>query len=176
MTPTSNDHGATLSGDELSELKRYVLELSRKILVENVDAPRFLPYFRSRFILDQRECDQIKSCSRQSRYDGAEKLLDALLTKGGAGYDHFCAAIMFDRTQMYLLTALNKKLEMLRERRKAQGRHIIRGNVSNSHNSIFTQWLLLRYRENPLENTSTSRKCTGAIAVRTVSLDDQLDT
>lgn len=110
-----------ISGDELSELKRYVLEASRKILVENVDAPRFLPYFRSKFILDQRECDQIKSCSRQSRYDGAEKLLDALLTKGGSGYDHFCAAIMYDQTQMFLLTTLNKRLEILRDWRKNQG-------------------------------------------------------
>ena len=120
MTPNSSQ----ISGDELSELKRYVLEASRKILVENVDAPRFLPYFRSRFLLDQRECDQIKSCSRQSRYDGAEKLLDVLITKGGAGYDHFCAAIMYDRTQMFLLTTLNKRLELLRDWRKNQGENI----------------------------------------------------
>ena len=122
MTPTSNP---SMTGEDLTELKRYVLEASRKLLVENVDAPRFLPYFRSRFVLDQRECDQIKSCSRQSRYDGAEKLLDSLLTKGPHGYDHFCAAIMYDRTQMFLLTALNKRLELLRDWRKKQGKFIL---------------------------------------------------
>lgn len=122
MTP--NSCSSQISGDELSELKRYVLEASRKILVENVDAPRFLPYFRSKFVLDQRECDQIKSCSRQSRYDGAEKLLDVLITKGGSGYDQFCAAIMYDRTQMFLLTTLNKRLEILRDWRKNQGKMV----------------------------------------------------
>ena len=122
MTPNST---APISADELSDLKRFVLEASRKLLVENVDAPRFLPYFRSRFVLDQRECDQIKACSRQSRYDGAEKLLDALLTKGSVGYDHFCGAIMYDRTQMFLLTALNKRLEILRDRRKQQGKLLL---------------------------------------------------
>ena len=127
MTPTSTAPG--LSGEDLSDLKRYVLEASRKLLVENVDAPRFLPYFRSRFILDQRECDQIKSCSLQSRYDGAEKLLDALLTKGALGYDHFCAAIMHDRTQMFLLTALNKRLEILRDWRRQQG-NVVRVEAS----------------------------------------------
>lgn len=122
MTPTSTP---SISSDDLSDLKRHALEISRKLLVENVDAPRFLPYFRSRFVLDQRECDQIKSCSRQSRYDGAEKLLDVLLTKGSLGYDHFCAAIMYDRTQMFLLTALNKRLELLRDWRNKQGEHKI---------------------------------------------------
>lgn len=122
MTPTSTP---SISADDLSDLKRQVLEASRKILVENVDAPRFLPYFRSRFVLDQRECDQIKACSRQSRYDGAEKLLDALLTKGSHGYDHFCHAIMYDRTQMFLLTTLNKRLEILRDWRKKQGKFLL---------------------------------------------------
>ena len=108
--------------EDLAELKRYVLEAMRSTLVKNVDPTKFIPFLRSKFVLDARESAEIKSCcSNKSIFEGAEKLIDVLCTKGANGYDAFCQALFHDRTQVFLLTALNQKLELVRFARKQQG-------------------------------------------------------
>ena len=100
--------------DDLAELKCIVLESMREILVKNVDPTKFLPFLRSRFVLDGRESAIIKSCCSKSVYDGADKLIDVLCTKGAKGFDAFCDAIVHDNTQVFLLTAINKRLELIK--------------------------------------------------------------
>lgn len=100
--------------DDLAELKCIVLESMREILVKNVDPTKFLPFLRSRFVLDGRESAIIKSCCSKSVYDGADKLIDVLCTKGAKGFDAFCDAIVHDKTQVFLLTAINKRLELIK--------------------------------------------------------------
>lgn len=110
-----------LEDEDLSQLKRCVLDNMRSILVQNVDPTKFLPFLRSKLVLNDRESAEIKSCCSRSVYDGADKLVDVLCTKGARGYDTFCEAIHQDRTQLFLLTGLNKRLELLRYSRNEQG-------------------------------------------------------
>lgn len=106
--------------EDLAELKCFVLESMRDTLVKNVDPTKFLPFLRSKFVLSGRESDTIKSCCSKSVYDGADKLIDVLCTKGAKGYDVFCDAIVHDKTQVFLLTALNKRLEFVKYVKKEQ--------------------------------------------------------
>lgn len=108
--------------EDLAELKCFVLETMREILVNNVDPSNFLPFLRSKFVITGRESDTIKSCCSKSVYDGAEKLIDVLCTKGAKGYDVFCDAILHNETQVFLLTELNKRLEMVKHVKKEQER------------------------------------------------------
>lgn len=105
---------------DLAGLKCFVLESMRQTLVKNVDPTKFLPFLRSKFVLDGRESDTIKSCCSVSVQDGADKLVDVLCTKGAKGYDTFCDAIIHDKTQVFLLTALNTRLEMAKYIKKQQ--------------------------------------------------------
>ena len=106
---------------DLSLLKKYVLDSMRNTLVQNIDPTKFLPFLRSKFVLNDRESAEIKSCCSRSVYDGADKLIDILCTKEARGYDVFCEALHHDQTQLYLLTGLNKRLEYLRHTRNEQG-------------------------------------------------------
>lgn len=106
---------------DLSLLKRCVLNSMRNTLVQNIDPTKFLPFLRSKFVLNDRENAEIKSCCSRSVYDGADKLIDILCTKGTRGYDIFCEALHQDQTQLFLLTGLNKRLESLRHARNEQG-------------------------------------------------------
>ena len=106
---------------DMAALKKLVLESMRSTLVENVDPTTFLPFLRSKFVVSDRENAEIKSCCSRSVYDGADKLVDVLCTKGARGYDLLCEAIHQDQTQLYLLTQMNVKLEKLRYARQQQG-------------------------------------------------------
>lgn len=106
--------------DDLAELKCIVLESMRETLVKNVDPTKFLPFLRSRFVLDARESDIIKSSCSRSVFEGADKLVDVLCTKGAKGYDVFCKAILHDETQLFLLKALNKRLELAKHKKMEQ--------------------------------------------------------
>ena len=120
MTPHSNSSSVHLSEEDMAKIKNKVLEVLRAQLVDHIDPRRFVTYLRAHSVLDQRECDEIKSASGRSRCEGAEKFLDVLATKSSHGYDQFCNAIMKDKTQMFLLTALNKKVELYKDYRRKQ--------------------------------------------------------
>ncbi len=107
--------------NDMSELKKLVLESMRSTLVDNVDPTKFLPFLRSKFIVSDRENAQIKSCCSMSVYDGADKLVDVLCTKGARGYDLLAEAIHTDQTQLYLLKEMNMRLEKLRYAKQQQG-------------------------------------------------------
>lgn len=106
--------------DDLAGIKRLVLESMRETLVKNIDPSKFLPYLRSKFVIDARESAIIKSCCSKSVFDGAEKFIDVLCTKGSKGYDCFCQYIIKDETQVHLLKALNKRLEREKHARKVR--------------------------------------------------------
>ena len=107
--------------EDLAGLKLFVLEAMRRTLVDNIDPTKFLPFFRSKFVLSARESAEIKSCCSRSVFDGAEKLIDVLCTKGAKGYDTLCEALLYDQTQIFLLKALNQRLELARDAKKKQG-------------------------------------------------------
>ncbi len=107
--------------EDLTELKIYVLEAMRGVLVKNIDPRKFLPFLRSHAVLNDWENSEIKSCCARSVLEGADKFIDVLRTKGDRGYDMLCQALFQDQTQLYLLTALNKSLELLRYSRREQG-------------------------------------------------------
>ena len=97
---------------ELNSIKLAVLDLIRTEIVSNVEPRRHFTYLRSRNVLDERDCDEIKAIP--SRAASAEKFLDILMKKGSKGYDEFCKALMYDQTQTFLLTKLSMKLDVLR--------------------------------------------------------------
>ena len=106
--------------DDLTDLKRLVLQAKRHALVKDVNPIKFLPYLRSKFVVDAYESDMIKNCCARSIMEGAGKLIDVLCTKGGKGYDEFCMAILHEETQIHLLKALNKELEARKHDQKQQ--------------------------------------------------------
>ena len=103
-----------LEESDLESIKYNVLVHLRRQLVENVDPRRFLTFLRSKYVIDERESDEIRSM--RSRSASAEVFLDILATKGQEGYDEFCQAILHDQTQTFLLTSMNKTLEILKAR------------------------------------------------------------
>ena len=103
-----------LEESDLESIKYNVLVHLRRQLVENVDPRRFLTFLRSKYVIDERESDEIRSM--RSRPASAEVFLDILATKGQEGYDEFCQAILHDQTQTFLLTSMNKTLEILKAR------------------------------------------------------------
>lgn len=101
-----------LSEEDLAKIKACVLLHKRRELVENVDPRNHLTYLRSKLILDERDCDEIKSA--RSRQGSAEIFLDILARKGPAGYDEFCKSLLYDETQLFLHTSLTQALSLLR--------------------------------------------------------------
>lgn len=104
------------SEEDLASLKEHVLQAMRGTLVKNIDPTKFLPILQSKFVLNSREAGEIKSCCSKSVFEGADKLIDILCTKGARGYDVLCQALYHDQTQLFLLTALNKSLELVRHK------------------------------------------------------------
>lgn len=97
---------------ELNCIKLHVLELIRTEIVSNVEPRRHFTYLRSKNVLDERDCDEIKAIP--SRAASAEKFLDVLARKGAKGYDEFCKALIDDQTQTFLLTKMSMMLDVLR--------------------------------------------------------------
>ena len=105
-----------LSSDELAQVKAYILVIKRKELVDNIDPTRHLSFLRSELVLDERDCDEIKSARSRSRHASAEMFLDILARKGHLGYDAFCNALLDDRTQIFLLRSMTQTLEILKSK------------------------------------------------------------
>lgn len=104
--------------EELYKIKRTVLTHCRKNLVSNVDPRRHFTYLRSKLILDERDCDEIKAAN--SRIGSAEVFVDILLRKGSSGYDGFCDALLYEKTQLFLLEQLNRTFEVLKSKVKEE--------------------------------------------------------
>ena len=103
-----------LDEEDLKRIKAQVLVHMRRDLVKNIDARRLLTFLRSKYVLDERDCDEIKN--KPSREACTEVFIDILSRKGPRGYDEFCSAILHDKTQTFLLTAMNKTLEVMKAR------------------------------------------------------------
>lgn len=105
-----------LTEDDLIKVKRTVLAAARKELVRNVDPSRHFTFLRSRLILDERDCDEMRSAT--SRIASAEMFVDILIRKGASGYDEFCDALLYEKTQLFLLNHLNRTFEVLKSKVK----------------------------------------------------------
>ena len=113
MTP-SNLTNVSMCEEDMTRVKRLVLTQMRSTLVQSLDPRLFLTVFRQEFVLNARECDSIKSSCSRSTCEGAEVLLDILVTKGPSGYDILCKALLEDQTQLHLLTALGDTLALFK--------------------------------------------------------------
>ena len=90
--------------------KASILETHRPSLVESIDPGRvsLQSYLRSKFVLDDQDCQIIKSgVTRQERVC---KMLDILALKGPAAIDHFIDALEFEHPTLYE-TITGKKAE-----------------------------------------------------------------
>ena len=105
-----------LTEDDLIKIKRMVLTATRKELVRYVDPSRHFTFLRSRLVLDERDCDELRSTT--SRVASAEMFVDILIRKGASGYDEFCDALLYEKTQLFLLDRLNRTFEVLKSKVK----------------------------------------------------------
>jgi len=80
------------------------------LLSRNLEPRRHFGYLRSASVLN---CEDQESIDNQqlTRKQRAIKLIDILRTKGPAAFDALCRSLEQDRTQLFLLTELNKSLE-----------------------------------------------------------------
>lgn len=108
----------SLTDEELVKIKQAVLTATRKDLVRNIDPRRHFTYLRSKLVLDERDCDEIRSTT--SRIGAAELFVDILIRKGGTGYDEFRDALLYEKTQIFLLEKLDKTFEVLKSKVKEQ--------------------------------------------------------
>ena len=83
--------------EDLELIKKSVLVHHRKLLVDSIDPSNHLAYLRSKFVLDERDADEIGA--PPSRSARCETFLDKLGRKGSVGYDEFCNSLLRDRTQ-----------------------------------------------------------------------------
>lgn len=105
-----------LTEEELVRIKKMVLTAARKEMVRNVDPQRHFTFLRAKLVLDERDCEEISAA--KSRIASAELFVDILLRKGPNGYDHFCGALMYEKTQLFLLEHLNRTFEILKSKVK----------------------------------------------------------
>lgn len=111
--------GAHLTEDEMTEIKKDVLNRMRHYLCETILAERHLDYLRSRRILTRDDAEEI-SC-RTTRRKRNALLLD-FLTDNPHGLDALLDSIREMRSQTFIITKLtdelqkakNEKLESLR--------------------------------------------------------------
>lgn len=102
--------------EELESIKKSVLTSSRRILVDAIDPANHTSYLRSKFVLSERDAEEINAPS--SRSARAEVFLDKLSRKGSVAYDEFQNSLCRDRTQLFLLTSMTKTLELLKHKVK----------------------------------------------------------
>lgn len=103
---------ASLTEQDLLNIKQTVLTLERQEIARNIDPRRFFGHLRAKYVFDERDCDEIRAIP--SRICSAELFVDVLKRKGAHGYDEFCNALMKDQTQMFLLQRMTQTLELLR--------------------------------------------------------------
>ena len=114
---------AKLQQKDLDLIKKTVLIHHRKMLVDALEPGTHLAYLRSRFVLDERDAEEIRA--PRSRAGSAEVFLDKLARKGSLGYDELENSLCRDRTQLFLLTEMTKSLELLKHKmQKFKGRRI----------------------------------------------------
>ena len=105
-----------LEQEDLDLIKKAVLIHHRRLLVDSIDpvSGKHLPHLRSKFILDEKDEEEIRA--PVSRSERTEVFLDKLGRKGAAGYDEFCESLCRDRTQLFLLNAMTKTVELLKHK------------------------------------------------------------
>jgi hypothetical protein len=100
--------------EELDAIKRSVLTSSRRLLVDSLDPANHLSYLRSKFVMTERDAEEINApASRSAR---VEVFLDKLSLKGSEAYDEFQNSLCRDRTQLFILTSMTKTLELLKHK------------------------------------------------------------
>ena len=102
-----------VSEDELYLLKQEVLDQLRTRLVENVDPQAHFPYLKSKNVLGEGDCDEINA--QVTRIAKADRFVDIIARRGPKAYDELCRSLHRNGTQMFLLKAMNCKLEKLRQ-------------------------------------------------------------
>ena len=86
-----------------------VLEDSMDLLSRNLDPRRHYGYLRSAAVLNSEDQETIDS--QTTKRQRAIAMVDILRTKGPRAFDALCGSLEQDKTQMFLLSALNKALE-----------------------------------------------------------------
>ena len=102
---------AKLSDDELRKIKRKVLAEQRDYLtVELGDPSRYLPFLRSRGVLEQSDCERIRA--PVTSQDKVEELLTVLETKTNPrdrdAFDVFVEALRDKKVQVHIARTLNR--------------------------------------------------------------------
>lgn len=105
-----NGRGNQLAeNDIIAHLKVEVLKSLRASLAKNLNPTSHMDFLRSRYILSEEDCDEIKH--PPSRRQRASKFLDILDMKGAEAYDALCAALREEGTQIFLLRELHMDFE-----------------------------------------------------------------
>ena len=79
------------------------------LLSRNLDPRRHYGYLRSAAVLNSEDQETIDS--QTTKRQRAIAMVDILRTKGPRAFDALCGSLEQDKTQMFLLSALNKALE-----------------------------------------------------------------
>lgn len=102
-----------ISDEELYLLKQDVLDRLRTQLVENIDPQAHFPYLKSKNVLSASDCDEINA--QVTRIAKADRFVDIIARRGPKAYDKLCRSLDRNGTQTFLLRAMNRKLEELRQ-------------------------------------------------------------
>ena len=122
--------------EELDAIKRSVLTSSRRLLVDSLDPANHVSYLRSKFVMTERDAEEINApASRSAR---VEVFLDKLSLKDSVAYDEFQNSLCRDRTQLFILTSMTKTLEILKHKvREFKGMSCTRTTHSASFLLLF---------------------------------------
>jgi hypothetical protein len=148
--------------EELDAIKRSVLTSSRRLLVDSLDPANHLSYLRSKFVMTERDAEEINApASRSAR---VEVFLDKLSLKGSEAYDEFQNSLCRDRTQLFILTSMTKTLELLKHKvREFKG-------MGYTHTTHIASFLLLFYQITYRYAASWTEKIQGVLCTVAISL------
>lgn len=101
----------------LWSMKNKVLEDNMDLLSRNLEPRRHYGYLRSAAVLNSEDQETIDN--QTTKRQRAIAMVDILRTKGPRAFDALCGSLEQDKTQMFLLSALNKALEREIDERRA---------------------------------------------------------
>lgn len=99
--------------DVLMGFKKEILQSNRDYICQHLQPELHFEYLCHENVLSKDDCEVIENESSNEKK--ASKFLDIIISKGPNSFDHLCAALQAERTQLFLFERLNEKYEIKKQ-------------------------------------------------------------
>lgn len=89
------------------------MQSNRDYICQHLQPELHFEYLCQENVLSKEDCEVIENESSNEKK--ASKFLDIIISKGPNSFDHLCAALQAERTQLFLFERLNEKYEIKKQ-------------------------------------------------------------